>query len=109
MTRERDIERVLDAWFEPGPTEMPDRLFDDVLARVDRLPQRRIPLTLRFPPMNSRIRWLTLAAAALVVALAGLALINRPNNGDVGASPTPSSASRRAPIPWFQPRCAVAG
>ena len=99
MTRERDIERVLDAWFEPGPTEMPDRLFDDVLARVDRLPQRRALPTLRFLPMNSRIRWLALAAAALVVAVAGLALINRPRNDDVGASPTPSASSSPTTVP----------
>ena len=98
MTRERDIERVLDAWFEPGPSEMPDRLFDDVLARVDRLPQRRALPTLRFPAMNSRIRWLALAAAALVVAVAGLALINRPNNSDVGASPTPSGEPSPTPL-----------
>ena len=98
MTRERDIERVLDAWFEPGPTEMPDRLFDDVLARVDRLPQRRALPTLRFPPMDSRIRWLALAAAVLVVAVAGLALIYRPD-GDVGASPSPSASATIPPSP----------
>jgi hypothetical protein len=71
---------------------MPDRLFDDVLARVDRLPQRRVPPTLRFSEMNSRIRWLALAAAILVVAVAGLALINRPD-GNVGTSPSPSPTS----------------
>ncbi|HZM72461.1 MAG TPA: hypothetical protein VFC71_03720 [Candidatus Polarisedimenticolia bacterium] len=96
MTRERDIERVLDAWFEPGPTEMPDRLFDDVLARVDRLPQRRIPLTLRFPAMDSRIRWLALAAAALVVVVGGLALI-KPPDANVGTSPTPSPTESSTP------------
>ena len=96
MTRERDIERVLDAWFEPGPNEMPDRLFDDVLARVDRLPQRRVPPSLRFSAMDSRIRWLALAAAILVVAVASLTLINRPD-GNVGTSPSPSASA--APTP----------
>ena len=31
MTRERGIERVLEAWLEPGPTEAPDGVAD-VLA-----------------------------------------------------------------------------
>lgn len=38
--------------------------------------------------MNSRIRWLALAAAALAVAVGGLAMINRPD-GNIGGSPTP--------------------
>ena len=41
MTRERDIERVLEAWLEPGPSVMPDRVFDAVLDRIEREPQRR--------------------------------------------------------------------
>ena len=57
MTRPRDIERVLEAWFLDGPSHMPDRLFDAVLDRVERVPQRRLArLSLRFekclPPLD---------------------------------------------------------
>ena len=40
MTRDQDIERVLERWFTEGPTQMPDRLFEYV-DHIDRLPQRR--------------------------------------------------------------------
>ena len=54
MTRERDIERVLEAWLEPGPSEMPDRVFEAVLDRIEREPQRRtLPFIRRFHPMTS--------------------------------------------------------
>ena len=42
MTREQDIERVLDEWFVEGPTQMPSRFLDDTLDRIDRAPQRRL-------------------------------------------------------------------
>ena len=35
MRSDRDLEKVLDAWLAPGPTEMPDRLFFAVLGRVE--------------------------------------------------------------------------
>ena len=42
MTRDHDIERVLDQWFTEGPTQMPDRFLDGTLDRIDRAPQRRL-------------------------------------------------------------------
>ena len=49
MTRHRDIEPVLEAWFVDGPSEMPDRLFQAVFDQVERVPQRRLArLHLRF-------------------------------------------------------------
>ena len=38
--RERDIERLLDRWFADGPTEVADRVIDEVADRIDRQPQR---------------------------------------------------------------------
>jgi hypothetical protein len=40
MTRDRDIERVLDRWFAEGPTQMPYQFLDVVVDRIDRVPQR---------------------------------------------------------------------
>ena len=62
MTRDQDIERVLERWFTEGPTQMPDRLFEFV-DHIDRLPQRhRARLQTRFVAMNSTLR---IAAAAV--------------------------------------------
>ena len=99
MTGQRDIERTLDAWFVDGPTVMPDRLFDAVLDQVERTPQTPLArLRLRLTDMNPRIRWLTAAAAGLATVLVAVTLINRPADGDVGASlsPSPSSAGSAA-------------
>jgi hypothetical protein len=96
MNRERDIERVLDAWLQPGPTVMPDRLFDDVLERIDRQPQRRLArLQTRITTM--RPTTLFAVAAALVVAVgAGIVLLGRPSAPDV-AAPTPVPSVAPAP------------
>ena len=96
MSRERDIERVLEAWLRPGPTVMPDRLFDDVLARIERQPQRRLArVQLRITAM----RPVTLLAAAAAIAVAvgvGVVLLGRPATPDVGA-PTPAPSVVTAP------------
>ena len=85
---------MLDAWFVDGPSVMPDRLFDAVLDQVERTPQRPFArLRLRLNDMNPNIRWLTAAAAALVVVLVALATINRPVDDSVGASSTPSASA----------------
>jgi hypothetical protein len=104
MNRERDIERVLDAWLQPGPTVMPDRLFDDVLERIERQPQRRLArLQLRITTM--RPITLFAAAAAIAVALgAGIILLGRPSTSDVGAPTTsPTTSPTTAPEPSTTP------
>ena len=71
MTRDRDIERVLDEFYAEGPSAMPDRLFLGVIDRIERVPQRRLALHVtRFATMNSNLR--LAAAAAIVVALVGM-------------------------------------
>ena len=106
MTGKRDIDRILDVWFVDGPSVMPDRLFDAVLDQVGRMPQRPFArLRLRLNDMNPNIRWLTAAAAALVVVLVAVATINRPVDDTVGASSTPlasagpSQGAGAAPVP----------
>lgn len=72
MTPDRDIDRVLDAWLAPGPTEMPDRVYLGVLDRIERVPQRRrLRLTGRFSTMTPSFK---LAAAAVLLLTVGVAI-----------------------------------
>ena len=103
MTRERDIERVLDAWFEPGPNVMPDRLFDDVLGRVADVPQRGAMPSLRSLRTDSGSRWLGLAVAAIVFAVVGLTGFSRPPDQSGGVSAVPEALRGR----WVGPTKAI--
>lgn len=94
MTGQRDIERTLEAWFLDGPSVMPDRVFEAALDRVERVPQRRLAhLRLRLTEMNPRIRIYAVLAAALVIVVAGLALLGG------GSNSTPTASPRLAPSP----------
>ena len=98
MNRNRDIERVLDAWFVEGPSVMPDRLLLAVFDQVDRVPQRRLSrLTLRLSEMTPRLRLLAAAAAAIVIAVVGFALIDRAPLNNVGPSHSPTAAPSFGP------------
>jgi hypothetical protein len=92
MNRRRDIDRVLDAWLVDGSSQMPDRLFEAVLDRVERTPQRRRPWSnLRVPPMTTRLFLASAAVIAIAVGAVGFAALNGPSDGvPPGSSPTPS-------------------
>ena len=47
MTSERDIERLLDCWFTDRPTEVADRVLDEVADRIGRQPQQQAWRVLR--------------------------------------------------------------
>ena len=91
MTRDQDIERVLERWFTEGPTQMPDRLFEFV-DHIDRLPQRRRARLTRFVAMNSTYRLAAAAVAILFVGVAGAVFLTRPAGVGTEPSPTPSAA-----------------
>ena len=91
MTRDQDIERVLERWFTEGPTQMPDRLFEFV-DHIDRLPQRRRARLTRFVAMNPTLRIAAAAVVILVVAGAGTIFLTRPSGVGTEPSPTPSVA-----------------
>jgi hypothetical protein len=100
MTRDRDIERVLDGWFADGPTSMPDRFFDGVLDRVDRTSQRRLAgLTTRLLPMNTNIRLVAAIAAVVAIALAAAISIGSPKPPPIPqSSPSPSPVASGGPL-----------
>ena len=99
MNPERDIERVLDAWFVDGSSRMPDRLFDAVLDEVGRMPQRRRPWSNRkVRPMSLQVRLAAAAAVIVLIGGAGLAILNgRPATTNVGETPSPSVAPSSSP------------
>ncbi len=101
MTRERDIERVLDAWLTDGATQMPDRLYVTVLDRVDRTPQRRLArLKLRFSEMRPVIRVAAVAAVLVLTLGVGAAVVGGAFDADApGPTPEPSPAVSPGPSP----------
>ena len=89
MTRERDIERVLDRWFSEGPTHVSDRFFDSVADRLDRAPQRRLAgLQMRFLAMQPTLRFA--GAAIVIAAVVGLGAIAFSGGTENGPTPTAS-------------------
>lgn len=102
MTRDQDIERVLDRFYAEGPSEMPDRVFLGVFDRIERVPQRRLALQMtRFATMNSNLR--LAAAAAIVVAVVGAGAYMLTRNPGVGVGPSPSPVLTTAPSPIDAP------
>jgi len=100
MNRPADIEHVLEAWFLDGPMAMPDRLYDTVLDRVERAPQRRVArLRLRFADMSPQLRLFAGAAAVVVVAGIGVGLIGGLRGNGIGVTPTPSPAPTLSATP----------
>jgi len=98
MTRDRDIERVLDMFYAEGPSEMPDRVYLGIVDRIAVVQQRRLALLTRLLPMNGSLR--LAAAAALVVALAGVGALSLIPTSSVGPhpSPTPSTAASQPAV-----------
>jgi len=98
MTRPRDLDRVLEAWLHEGASEMPDRLFDSVIARIEHVPQRRLArIKLRFSAMSRSFRVAAATAAIVVVAVVGLAAFGRVLGPNVGNQPAASATPQGSP------------
>jgi dipeptidyl aminopeptidase/acylaminoacyl peptidase len=100
MTGERDIERVLDHWFEDGPSEIADRVVDRALLTIDTTTQTRGALRLprRFT-MNGTMRLAAITLAAVAVVAIGASLFNSSPPGNVGGLSTSSPAQPSASPP----------
>jgi hypothetical protein len=100
MTTDREIERILDRWLADGPSNAPDRVVDDLADRIARVGQRpALRLDRRPYPMNLPLKLAWLAAAVVVVAVAGYALLPRPAVNVGGPSPTPPVSPSPSPTP----------
>jgi hypothetical protein len=90
MTSERDIERLLDRWFTERPTEVADRVLDEVADRIGRQPQQRAWRVLRRDShVNSYLKPLLAVAAVIVIAVAGIAYLGQPTDSGVGGAASP--------------------
>lgn len=104
MTNEREIERILDTWFADGPSEVPERVFDAVVDRIERQSQRPAWRVLdgerRLRPM---VPPLLAVAAVIVVAVVGINLLPVISSGIVGSTPTSSPSPSPRPTPTLRP------
>jgi hypothetical protein len=110
MTTQRELNRLLDAFFTEGTTELADRVIDAALDTIDHTPQRRaggLPRRIQAMPLLTRLA----AAAAIGVLAVGGALFLSRAPSDVGSqSPTPPvSASPSGPGPTPTPQSSPAG
>ena len=98
MTAPRDPDRLVRAFLEEGPDQLPDRSYDAVRSHIDRTRQRVVIGPWREPRMSNIARIAIAAAAVLVVAVLGYNFL--PGNGGIGGPhPSPSPSPTLAPTP----------
>jgi hypothetical protein len=98
MSQHNDIDRVLDLWLAEGPTQVPDRVFDDAIARVDRQPQHSAWRTrLRIFEMTTSLRLLATAVAIIALVGVGIVVLRPSSSVGEGPSPTVSLAPSQSP------------
>jgi hypothetical protein len=107
MTGERDIERVLDRWFNERPREVADRVLDDVAYRIDHQRQQPVWLVLwRNSPRMTYVKSTAVIAAAVLLIVAGFAVL-RPSTGPGAGRPSPTVIPSPTTVP--SPSVGVAG
>jgi hypothetical protein len=98
MTKERDIERLLDRWFSERPIEVADRVLDDVADRIGRQPQQPAwRASWRDSHVQSNLKPLLAAAAIILIAVVGFAVIRPGSGSNVGGAALPSPSTPAAP------------
>ena len=101
MTHDRDIERLLDAWFTDGPMQVADHVLDDAAGRVHRQRQRPAWRFLwREPHVITPFKIALSTAFATVLVITGLALFRAspsPVGGIGSGAPYPSPTLSPSP------------
>ena len=108
MNEDRDLNRLLDAWFAEGPVQVADRVIDGTASRIAR--QRQIPAwrlrSWRFPTMSTPIKLVAIGAALLAVLAGGAVFMGggctpppRPPTPSPTPTPVPPTASQLEPDP----------
>jgi len=93
MTTQRDIERLLDIWLRDGPDAVADRVVDGAADRIEHQSQRPAwQVHWRDSHVTTSLRPFAAAAAVIVVAIAGVAVIVALTSRGGVASPTASPA-----------------
>jgi hypothetical protein len=100
MNEDRDLDRLLDAWFAEGPVQVADRVIDGTAGRIAR--QRQLPAwrlrSWRFPTMSTPLK-LVAIGAALVAALAAGAVLVGGGGRVMAPAPSPSPTPVPPPLP----------
>jgi hypothetical protein len=103
---DRNLDQIIDAWMDLGPTAAPHRVADAARLEVRFTRQTAIPMwwpPRRFPVMNAYLKVALATAAVIVAAVLGSNLLVGPNVGGLRgvdghtASPSPSPEARRLP------------
>jgi len=89
MTRDMNVDQVLDDWFTEGPTHLPDRTVAAIVDRLDGVPRHG-----RIGPMG-RIQIRRLSVVAALVAVIAASALAASNLASIGRSATASSGSVR--------------
>lgn len=98
MTKERDVERLLDRWFSERSIEVADRVLDDVADRIGRQPQQPAwRVSWRDSHVQSKLKPLLAVAAVIVIAVAGFAVLRPGSGSNVGGAASPSPSAPVAP------------
>jgi hypothetical protein len=95
MTRQPDIDRVLEDWLAEGPSRLPDRVIRATVDQLDDIQQRRLWWLPGSERMHRIILPVTGVAAALIVAVVTLVSLNG-SPGPGGPSGTPYTSERHA-------------
>jgi len=116
MTDQRSIERLLDEWFADGPSVAPDRVLDVAADRIGRQRQRPAWRLLSWRDFHviTTSKMVAALAAALVIAVIGIAVVLRPGGSNVGsqgptAAPSPVATPTPAPTPSPSPTVLKSG
>jgi hypothetical protein len=97
MTASRDPDQLIHAYFDEGPDELPDPVYDAVRDRIEQTRQRADHGPWRTFLMSRTMQYGLAAAAAVIVAIIGFQLLGGPNV--LGPGPSPSVAPSEAGEP----------
>jgi hypothetical protein len=93
MTRELDVDRVLEDWLAEGPSRLPDHAIRDTIDHLDDIAQRKRALLPGSEQMHRLILSATGVAAAAIVAVVALGTLNG-NGGPGGPAGVPFTSER---------------
>ena len=104
MTRQLDLEQLLDIWLDDGPTDTSDAVFDAAVARIYR--QRQRPawrVSQRDSDVKAAIKPLLAVAAVVAVAVASIAIVQIPSGQWFSGTASPS----QPPMPSVGPGASI--
>jgi hypothetical protein len=103
---DRNLDQLLNAWMDLGPTTAPDRVAD--AARLEAAATRQLPAIVsrwaprRFPVMNTTAKVILATAAVVLAVVLGYTYLVAPNVGGprlFGPEPTPTPVPTPSPDP----------